>query len=83
MEVENIRPVGYLKLTDTSKTHISELIRRETAVGPGGKIPFVINTRSVLLYDPKLTVEELVASIEALKGHVVLRRRVTEEATSK
>lgn len=79
METENIRPVGYLKLTDTSKTHISELIRRETAVGPGGRIPFVINTRAVLLFDPKLTVEELVESIEALKGHVVLRRRVAEE----
>jgi len=79
METENVRAVGHLKLTDTSKTHISELIRRETAVGPGGKIPFLIDTRSVLLYDPRLTVEELVASIEALKGHAILRRRIPEE----
>lgn len=80
MEAENIRAVGHLKLTDTSKTHISELIRRETAVGPGGRIPYIIDTRSVLLYDPRLTVQELVKSIEALKGHVVLRRQIPEKA---
>lgn len=74
MESEKIRPVGYLKLTETSKTHISELIRRETSVEPGGKIPFVINARAVLLYDPKLTAEELIESVDVLMRDILLRK---------
>lgn len=71
--MERVRPVGYLKLTRTSKTHISELIRRETSVGPGGKIPFVINASSVLLYDPKMSTKELVASLDVLRQDIMLR----------
>ena len=74
MEAEKVRPVGYLKLTETSKTHISELIRRETSVEPGGRIPFVINARAVLLYDPRLTPEELIESVDVLRTDILLRK---------
>lgn len=68
-----IRPVGTLKLTRTAKTHISELIRRETETEPGEEIPFVISASTVLLYNPKLDLDELLASIEVLKQDLKLR----------
>jgi len=68
-----VKPVGYLKLTDTSKTHISELIRQETSVDPGGKIPFIISTHIVLLYDPKVSAEDLIESIDVLRKIILLR----------
>ena len=73
MERETVKAVGYLKTTKTSKSHIPELIRRETGVEPGGQIPYVINASTVLLYNPKLTPEELLASIDVLKRDVKLR----------
>ncbi len=81
MEKETIKAVGYLKTTKTSKSHIPELIRRETGVEPGGQIPYVINASTVLLYNPNLTPEELLASIDVLKRDVKLR--VKKEASEK
>ena len=68
-----IKPVGYLKITKTCKGHIPELIRRETGIPPGGAIPFVINASTVLLYNPNLTLEELLESLEVLKRDIKLR----------
>jgi hypothetical protein len=73
MEKETIRAVGYLKTTKTSKSHIPELIRRETGIEPGGQIPYVINASTVLLYNPNLTLDELLASIDVLRQDVKLR----------
>lgn len=73
MEKGTVKPVGYLKTTKTSKSHIPELIRRETGTQPGEKIPFVINASTVLLYNPNLSLEELLASIDVLKSDVKLR----------
>lgn len=80
MEKETVKPVGYLKITKTSKSHISELIRRETGVQSGGQIPYVINASTVLLYNPNLTLEELLASIDVLRRDVKLR---VQKETSK
>ena len=71
--MEKIKPVGYLKTTKTSKAHIPELIRRETGVESGGEIPFVINASTVLLYNPNLSLEDLLNSIDVLKRDVKLR----------
>lgn len=68
-----IRPVGTIKLTKTSKAHIPELIRRETDTRPGEEIPFVINAATVLLYNPKLDLQQLLASLEVLKEDLKLR----------
>lgn len=76
--MEKIKPVGYLKITKTSKSHIPELIRRETGTAPGDKIPFVINASTVLLYDPNMTLEQLLASIDVLKSDVKLRVKGAE-----
>jgi len=75
MEKETVRPVGYLKTTKSAKSHIPELIRKETGVKAGGQIPFVINASTVLLYNPNLTLEELLASIDVLRDDVKLRKR--------
>ena len=75
MTEEKIKPVGYLKVTKTNKSHIAELIRRETGTQSGGKIPYVISSNVVLLYNPNLNWKELVASIDTLKGTVKLRGR--------
>jgi len=72
---ERIRPVGWIKTTRDSKAHISELIRRETGTKPGEKIPFVINASTVLLFDPKLSLESLLASIDVLREDVKLRMK--------
>jgi hypothetical protein len=71
--MEKIKPVGHLKTTKTCKAHIPELIRRETGVEPGGKIPYVINASTVLLYNPNLSLKELLASIDVLRQDVQLR----------
>ena len=73
MQKEKIKPVGYLKTTKNAKSHIPELIRRETGVDAGGQIPYVINASTVLLYNPSLNLEALLASIEVLKRDVKLR----------
>ncbi len=65
-----VKPIGYLKLTDTSKTHIPELIRQKTSVDPGGKIPFLISSRVILLYDPKILAEDLIKSINSLEEKI-------------
>lgn len=74
-ETIKIKPVGYLKTSKGSKSHIPGLIRRETGTKPGEKIPFVINANTVLLYDPTLTLEQLLASINVLKEDVKLRTK--------
>lgn len=73
MKKEKIKAVGYLKTTKSCKSHIPELIRRETGTQPGEKIPFVINASTVLLYNPNLSLKELLASIDVLKSDVKLR----------
>ena len=78
--MEKVKPVGYLKTTKSCKSHIPELIRRETGVEAGGQIPFVINASTVLLYDPKLSLEDLLASLDVLKRDVKLR--VEKEVTT-
>lgn len=71
---EKIRPVGWIKTTRDAKSHIPELIRHETDTKPGEKIPFVINARTVLLYDPKMDADELIASLNVLQQDILLRR---------
>jgi len=70
---KRIKHVGYLKTTKTSKSHIPVLVHRETGTKAGDSIPFVINARAVLLYDPSMTVEDILASIDVLKQDVKLR----------
>ena len=79
--MEKIKPIGSIKLTKTSKAHISELIRKETGIEQGGEIPFVINASTVLLYNPNLSLEEILASIEVLKQDLKLRVEKKDEAS--
>jgi len=54
-----VKPVGTLKLTRTAKCHVPKLIRRETNTRLHGEIPFVTGSSIVLLYNPRLSLEEL------------------------
>jgi len=75
-----IKPVGYLKTTKTAKSHIPELIRRETNTRAGDPIPYVINASTVLLYDPSMNLEDILASIDVLRQDVKLRVQNREVA---
>lgn len=70
MRKETIRPVNVLKVNKAGKAHIHKVIVEECG---GWKIPYVINASTVLLYNPELDLESLLASIEVLKGDVKLR----------
>ncbi len=70
---KKIRPVGYLKTTKGSKTHIPGLIHREVRTKAGDPIPYVMNARSVLLYDPSLSLKDILASIDVLIRDIKLR----------
>jgi hypothetical protein len=77
--MERIKPVGHLKLTKAGKSHIPRIVRRETDTEPGEKIPFVINARTVLLYDPKMSADELTASLDVMKQDIRLRKNKRSE----
>jgi len=73
MSKHKIKPVGTIKLTRQNKAHIPEIIRHETGVKPGEEIPFVINAATVLLYNPNLELDQLLASLDVLKRDLKLR----------
>lgn len=66
----NVRPVGILRTSKAGKAHIHKVIIEECG---GHAIPYVINASAVLLYDPTLSLESLLASIDVLKSDVKLR----------
>lgn len=66
----NIRPVGTIRANKASKAHIHKVIIEECG---GHNIPYVINASTVLLYNPDLTLKQLLASIDVLKRDVKLR----------
>lgn len=65
-----IRPVGILRANKANKAHIHKIIIEECG---GHNIPYVINASAVLLYNPILSLEDLLASIDVLKLDVKLR----------
>jgi len=69
-ETSRIRPVGYVKANKAGKAHIPKVIRQECATN---EIPYVINASTVLLYDPTLDLNAILASIEVLKEDIKLR----------
>jgi hypothetical protein len=68
----NIRPVNHIRVNKAGKAHIHKVIREECATED---IPYVINASTVLLYDPTLSLEELLASIDVLRCDVKLRTK--------
>lgn len=66
----NIRPVGTLRANKASKAHIHKVIIEECG---GRNIPYVINASTVLLYNPSLSLADLLASIDVLRSDVKLR----------
>jgi len=75
-ETTNIRPVGTIRANKDGKAHIHKVIIEECG---GNAIPYVINASTVLLYNPNLNLEDLLASIEVLKSDVKLRVKKDSE----
>lgn len=65
-----VRPVGVLRTSKAGKAHIHKVIIE--ACG-GNVIPYIICANIVLLYNPNLSVEKLVATIEVLQAQIKLR----------
>jgi len=76
-EKEKVRPVGVIKANKAGKAHIHKVIIEECG---SHNIPYVINASTVLLYNPNLSLESLLASIDVLKRDVKLR---VQKETSK
>lgn len=76
----NIRPAGVLKANKASKAHIHKVIIEECG---GHDIPYVLNASTVLLYNPTLSLDSLLASIDVLRRDVVLRVRKRVSGCSK
>lgn len=69
-ETANVRPVGVIHANKDSKAHIHKVIIEECG---SHDIPYVMNASTVLLYNPGLSLDELLASIDVLKRDVKLR----------
>lgn len=76
MEKANIRPVNYIRVNKAQKAHIHKVIMEECATN---EIPYVINASTILLYNPNLSLEELLASIDVLRRDVKLRVQSKEQ----
>ena len=70
-----IRPVGVLKANKASKAHIHKIIIENCG---GRDLPYVVDASTVLLYNPRLSLEDLLASIDVLMKDVKLRLRKDE-----
>ena len=69
-ETANVRPVGVIRANKDSKAHIHKVIIEECGTRD---IPYVMNASTVLLYNPNLSLDDLLASIDVLKRDVKLR----------
>jgi len=65
----NVRPIGVIRANKENKAHIHKVIIEECG---GREIPYVMNASTVLLYNPNLSLEDLLASIDVLKRDVKL-----------
>jgi hypothetical protein len=74
----NVRPVGVIHANKDYKAHIHKVIIEECG---GHEIPYVMNASTVLLYNPSLSLDELLASIGVLKRDVKLRLQKEIPAT--
>ena len=70
-----IRPINYIRVNKTGKAHIHKVILNECATSD---IPYIISPGTVLLYDPHLSLEKLLASIDVLRDKIQLRTQEGE-----
>ena len=71
--IENVKPVGYIKLTKEYKTHINQILRRQLSAESDCQIPYILSARAVLLYDCGIDAAELKASLNLLAQDVEQR----------
>jgi len=75
--LSEIEPKDYIYV---SEKHGIARIKKEILKEIGTyKIPYVIDANTVLLYDPTKSAEEILKSIDVLKGDILVRIRKAEE----
>lgn len=75
-----IKPSGFIQLSpNQAKTHISKSIRRELEVEAGEAIPYVANAHTIVLFNPKLSKEEIIRSLQIVIQDLDLRQIKQEE----
>ena len=62
--------MGTIKPTETGNAHIPELIRKEIE---SKQIPYIVNAHTAILYNPDVTVEEILESLDILRRDILLR----------
>jgi bifunctional DNA-binding transcriptional regulator/antitoxin component of YhaV-PrlF toxin-antitoxin module len=71
--MENPRPHGTIKAWKTGHAFFPEKIREELGIEEDGRIPYFLNSETILLTRKQMTLEELLAEIDALKL-IIIRR---------
>lgn len=72
-----IKPHGAIKISKNQpKANIPSLIMKELSVAVDDKIPYVVDAHTVLLFNPAVKPEKVLAGLEALTAH--LRARIVE-----
>ena len=74
---KQIKPQGTLKPTKGGTAHIPNRIRME--LGYPKEIPFVADAHTVLLFNPKSSVEDILESLKVLAKDIRLRVIVQKE----
>lgn len=76
---EERRPIGYIKSTETGKTHLPSIIRKEVGLKGAGKIPYYLDANCVLLVRKDATLKDILLGLDVLKADLSLRTTTKEE----
>lgn len=74
---EEIRPIGYIKLSEEGKMHLPSIIRKEIGLEGAGRIPFYLDANCVLLVRSDATLEDILSGLDVLKTDLELRTTKT------
>lgn len=72
-KTEHPRPHGTIKVWETGHAFFPENIRGELGIEADLRVPYYINSETVLLTRKKMTIDELLAELDALKL-IIIRR---------
>jgi len=67
---EQIKPVGKISISKQGKAHIPDLIRN--TIGEK-EVSYLINAKTVILFDPSASPEEVLKSLDIMRRDIELR----------
>lgn len=71
--MENPRPHGTIKAWKTGHAFFPEKIREELGIEEDVRVPYYLNSETILLTRKKMTLDELLAELDTLKS-IIIRR---------